>query len=150
MTQAIILAAGESSRFRPLSEGRHKSLLKLMGKTLIEHTVDSAIQGGAKEAIIVVSPSDEKSFSSIFKTAFKKSQQKPNIKIVVQPEPRGMGNALLCASSLVKDDFFVINAADKFNAHEHMKKMIAKQKKTKVLPQPADAVNQNKRNTSSI
>lgn len=52
MYQAIILAAGESSRFYPLNSS-HKSLIKIMGKPLILYLVEALKKEGIKEIIIV-------------------------------------------------------------------------------------------------
>ena len=123
MVQAIVLAAGESSRFKPLSDGKHKSLLKLMGKYLIEYTVESALKV-ASEAIIVSSPNDAKTFKKIF-------AKNKKVKIAIQEQSKGMGNAIICASPLIKNNFFVLSASDKFDANKYMKQMISKQKQTK-------------------
>ena len=53
--QAVILAAGQSSRFWPLNQ-RHKSLIKIMGKPLIWYTIQGLKKAGIKETIIIQSP----------------------------------------------------------------------------------------------
>jgi NDP-sugar pyrophosphorylase family protein len=53
---AVILAAGESSRFWPLSTHGHKSLHRLRGRAVIEHTVGSLAAAGVTEILIVQSP----------------------------------------------------------------------------------------------
>jgi len=56
--QAVILAAGQSSRFWPLNK-RHKSLIKIMGKPLICYTIESLKKLKIKEILIVQSPKRE-------------------------------------------------------------------------------------------
>lgn len=51
--KAIILASGEGSRLRPLTDTTPKPLIKILGKSLIEHTLDG-LNGLVKECIIVV------------------------------------------------------------------------------------------------
>lgn len=51
--KAIILAAGEWSRLRPLTNTTPKPLLKIMGKTILEHNLDS-IYSHVSEIILVV------------------------------------------------------------------------------------------------
>jgi UDP-N-acetylglucosamine diphosphorylase / glucose-1-phosphate thymidylyltransferase / UDP-N-acetylgalactosamine diphosphorylase / glucosamine-1-phosphate N-acetyltransferase / galactosamine-1-phosphate N-acetyltransferase len=103
--QAIVLAAGESSRFWPLNK-KHKSLLKIMGKPLIFYTLKSLKKIGLKNIIIIQGPERdiEKELSSF------KEFSSLRIKYLVQSEPKGMGNALWQARNLVKSCFLVLNA----------------------------------------
>ncbi|HPM08757.1 MAG TPA: NDP-sugar synthase [Candidatus Pacearchaeota archaeon] len=100
--QAIILAAGQSSRFWPLNR-KHKSLLKIMGKPLIVHLLDSLKLGGIKDIIIVQGPSQDISEEL-------KSYKNPGLKIryVIQQEALGMGDALFKTKDLIKGRFIVL------------------------------------------
>jgi len=102
--KAVILAAGKSLRFWPLNQ-RHKSLIKIMGKPLIWYTLDSLRKAGIKDLIIV-----QASQKDIEKEL--KNYSFPNLKIkyLIQPEPKGMGNALWQAKDFLKEPFFVLNA----------------------------------------
>lgn len=121
--QAIILAAGESSRFWPLNQ-RHKSLIKIMGRPLIWWTLESLRKSGIKDLIMVENPSKE--IESELKNYFSGLK----IKYVIQKKPLGMGDAIFQAKNLIKDNFFVIHAHH-FDINEFVKPMIEKQKKTK-------------------
>jgi len=118
--QAVILAAGESSRFWPLN-GKHKSLFKIMGRPLIWHTIESLKKSGVKEIIIV---QDSK---KNIEEELKNYDFGIDIKYVVQSEAKGMGNALTKAEELIKGQFFVLNA-HKVNAGEFIKPMAEKSK----------------------
>ncbi|MDP3057019.1 MAG: sugar phosphate nucleotidyltransferase [bacterium] len=122
--QAILLAAGESSRFWPLAEKKHKSLIKIMGKSLIEWTVEAVARAGVKDIIIVHSPN-----SQIEKFLGDGSLFGVKLSYLVQKEAKGMGDAVMQAESLIKDSFFVLNP-DIFNADKFLKIMLAKQKET--------------------
>jgi len=124
--QAVILAAGESSRFWPLNQ-KHKSLLKIMGRPLIWYTIESLEKAGIKDIIIVQGP--KKDIEEEFRYAAG-SRRDFKIRYVVQPEPKGMGNALLCAEKLISGPFFVLHA-HKVNAGDYLKPMIDKFKETK-------------------
>lgn len=125
--QAILLAAGESSRFWPLSEKKHKSLIKIMGKSLIEWTVEAVSKAGIKDIIIVHSLN-----SQIEKFLGDGSLFGVRLSYLVQKEAKGMGDAVMQAEPLIKEDnFFVLNP-DIFNADNFLKMMIAKQKETGV------------------
>tara|TARA_B110000438_G_scaffold48459_1_gene48827 strand:+ start:9723 stop:10427 length:705 start_codon:yes stop_codon:yes gene_type:complete len=49
----IIIAAGQGSRIRSVTNGIPKTLLKLKGKTLLDRLLENAISVGIKDAIIV-------------------------------------------------------------------------------------------------
>jgi bifunctional UDP-N-acetylglucosamine pyrophosphorylase/glucosamine-1-phosphate N-acetyltransferase len=121
--QAIILAAGESSRFWPLNK-RHKSLFKIMGRPLIWYTINGLKKSGIKEIIIVQGPKKE------IEKELKKYSLRTNIKYVIQPKPKGMGNAVWQTRNLIKDNFFVLHAHH-FDVDEFVKPIIRKQKETR-------------------
>ena len=53
MIQAVIMAAGKSTRTWPLTLTKPKPLLKVMNKEIIKHNLD-ALQGLVGEVIIIV------------------------------------------------------------------------------------------------
>lgn len=102
--KAVILAAGESSRFWPLNQ-RHKSLFYLMGKPLIWWTLNGVEKAKIREVILIQSPKRDAE-KKLEKFKF------PNLKIkyLIQEKPLGMGNALWQAKGFLKEPFFVLNA----------------------------------------
>jgi bifunctional UDP-N-acetylglucosamine pyrophosphorylase/glucosamine-1-phosphate N-acetyltransferase len=119
--QAVILAAGECSRFWPLN-CKHKSLIKIMGKPLILYLVEALKKEGIKEIIIIQGKNKD------IEGELKKYNLK-GIKYVIQPKPLGSGEAILRTESLVKDHFFVFNA-ERIDAKEYVKPIL---KKFKIL-----------------
>ncbi|MGH7204223.1 MAG: bifunctional sugar-1-phosphate nucleotidylyltransferase/acetyltransferase [Candidatus Levyibacteriota bacterium] len=103
--QVVILAAGKSSRFYPYTNLKHKSLIKFMGMTLLEHTIISIRETGIKDIIIVVGTDP-----FIQDLLGNGEQFKVKITYVTQPEPLGMGDALIRAEEYIKDYFFLLNA----------------------------------------
>ncbi len=122
--QAILLAAGESSRFWPLGEKKHKSLIKIMGKSLIEWTIEAVAQAGVKDIIIIQSPN-----SGLEKHLGDGEIFGVKLSYLVQKEAKGMGDAVMQAESLIRDSFFVLNP-NIFNADKYLREVIAKQKTT--------------------
>lgn len=118
------MAAGESSRFWPLSEKKHKSLIRIMGKSLIEWTIEAVVRAGIKDIIIIHSP-----HSQLDKYLGGGSVFGAKISYLTQKEAKGMGDAVMQAEKLIKDNFFVLNP-DNFNADKLLKEMIAMQKET--------------------
>jgi bifunctional UDP-N-acetylglucosamine pyrophosphorylase/glucosamine-1-phosphate N-acetyltransferase len=103
--QAILLAAGESSRMQPLSNGTHKSMLKLLGKPLLEHTLEKLKDKNITELIIVVCKNNN--IESYFGNGQKFGV---SIEYVVQEKPEGAGNAVLLAKNLLKGNFLLLNS----------------------------------------
>jgi UDP-N-acetylglucosamine diphosphorylase / glucose-1-phosphate thymidylyltransferase / UDP-N-acetylgalactosamine diphosphorylase / glucosamine-1-phosphate N-acetyltransferase / galactosamine-1-phosphate N-acetyltransferase len=122
INQAVILAAGESSRFWPLNT-KHKSLIKIMGKPLIWYTIDGLKKAGIKEIIIVQGP------DKVIETELKNYQTGLDIKYVIQPEAKGMGNALALAENYLKENFILAHPT-RADAGDFIKLILDKQKTT--------------------
>ena len=99
--QAIITAAGQSSRFYPFTDFGHKSFIPVLGKPIIYHTLESLKLAGIKDVVIIIGKEVDKSL--IADTIHGLS-----ITYIVQPEPLGLGNALLLAQQYLEDEFFVL------------------------------------------
>jgi len=120
--QAVILAAGQSSRFWPLNR-QHKSLLKIMGRPLIWYTIESLKEAGIKDVIVVQGPKKE------IEEELKNFDLGIDIKYVIQSEAKGMGNAIMQAQDFISGPFFVLHA-HKINAGEFIKPMMEKFKES--------------------
>lgn len=117
--QAVILAAGESSRFWPFN-ATHKSLFKIMGKPIILYTIQGLINAGVNKIIIIQGPNRE--IEQELKNYPKYSR---NIKYVSQNEPKGMGDALFRAKELLTEQFLLI-LAERVDCEEIVKKLSPK------------------------
>ncbi len=103
--QTVLLAAGASSRFWPLVEGSHKSFFRLMGKPLIQWTIESLQSAGIDEFIIIQSPN--RIAEKILRGAQLSSAK---LHFVVQENPLGMGDALIRAESFLGEKFLLLHA----------------------------------------
>ncbi|MCD4740840.1 NDP-sugar synthase [archaeon] len=115
--QAVILAAGASSRFVPYTERGHKALFEIMGKPFIDYTFESLGRAGITDIILIVSPD----------SPLKKLENKA--KIIIQKKPEGMGNALEQCKDLLEEQFVLISPYY-FNAEDFIKPMLEKSKET--------------------
>ena len=107
--QAVILAAGASTRTWPLTVNRPKPLLKVLNRTLLEHNLDQ-LTDLVDEAIIVVGFMKDR----IIRQFGDRYGPLP-LTFVDQREPLGTGHALLSAKSLLKDRFLALNGDDLFS-----------------------------------
>jgi bifunctional UDP-N-acetylglucosamine pyrophosphorylase/glucosamine-1-phosphate N-acetyltransferase len=120
--QAVLLAAGQSSRMWPVVEGVHKSLIVLMGKPLIQWTIESLQRIGVDDVIVVQSP------DGAVKSALAGAGLS-GVRYVEQANPNGMGDALLQAESLL-DEQFLLLLPYRFDADELVPPLIQKQQAT--------------------
>lgn len=125
MYPAVILAAGESSRFWPLNQ-KHKSLIYLMGKPIIWWCLQGIKKAGVKKVFIVQSPKkDVEEELKKFDLEFLK------VKFLIQKKPLGTGNALWQARNFLKSPFFVLNGdvVCSFDILKEIEKKVKKEKK---------------------
>lgn len=104
--QAVILAAGQSSRFYPFNKSLpHKSFFTLLGRPIIEHTLLSLKQSGITDVILVTSsdPSIKNYLGSGEKLGV-------NITYCIQKEPNGQGDALLSVADKLESHFFLLHS----------------------------------------
>jgi CTP:phosphocholine cytidylyltransferase-like protein/thiamine kinase-like enzyme len=81
---AIILAAGKSTRFAPFTYERPKGLFRVKGEVLIERQVEQMIEAGIAQIIIVVGYMKEKFFYL--------ERKYPQVKLVVNNKFGAKGN----------------------------------------------------------
>jgi NDP-sugar pyrophosphorylase family protein len=114
VTQAIILAAGECSRFFPFTRRQHKSDFILLDKPIIARTIDSLRRLGITKIEVVESPDDDQSLEN----TFNQYASDLSVRFWTQQQPLGTGNAILQALSVLEDRFLVINP-QQLNLTEH-------------------------------
>ena len=106
LPQAVILAAGESSRMFPYTDfSSHKSMIEVGGKPILQYLLEELKKNGLKDIILVVNKNDA-DIQKYFKNG---KELGLSLKYAFQKEPKGMGNALLAARNYIKSDFCVIN-----------------------------------------
>lgn len=118
--QAVILAAGRSSRLYPFATEVHKSMIPLLGKPILAYTIEGLNQAGIKDIVVIVRNDGivEKYFGDGRGFGM-------NITYVVQKEPLGMGDALLSAKKHLKDRFILLGAHH-VNCKNFIKDILAK------------------------
>jgi bifunctional UDP-N-acetylglucosamine pyrophosphorylase/glucosamine-1-phosphate N-acetyltransferase len=109
MIQAVIMAAGKSTRTWPLTLTIPKPLLKVMNKEIIKYNLD-ALQGLVNEVIVIVGYKKEMVINEIGH-----KYGKLKIRYVEQKRQLGTGHALKYVEQLIKDKFVVIGGDDIFS-----------------------------------
>ena len=106
--KAVILAAGEGTRMRPLTETTPKPLIDLNGKTIIERIIES-LPDEITEVVLVVEYKKEKIKDFLGNNFLNKK-----ITFVNQGEKRGTFGALYSTKDIFQqgERFIVLNADD--------------------------------------
>ena len=103
--KAVILAAGEGSRMRPLTYTRPKVMLPIANKPILEHLLIEATEAGIKEFIFIVGYHDEQ-VRDYFRNG-----KKWGVKIdyITQRKRLGTADAIKGVKALVDGNFLVMN-----------------------------------------
>ncbi|OYQ88792.1 UTP--glucose-1-phosphate uridylyltransferase [Wohlfahrtiimonas chitiniclastica] len=128
--KAILPVAGLGTRFLPASKAIPKEMVTVVDRPVIEYVVKEAVKAGITEIILVTHSSKasiENYFDRNFELETTLTQKKKfdllseitnivpshvSIVAVRQPQPLGLGHAVLCAKSVIGDDDFVVLLPD--------------------------------------
>jgi len=117
--QGVILAAGKGTRLRPITLTRSKAMTPIVGKPIVLRVIETLTANGVNDIVLVTSPEDQEIndyFSNRLDFDF-------DLGLVHQPTPKGMGDALLHAAPLIRDDF-ILSACDNLVDPEEMRRII--------------------------
>ncbi|WP_104492033.1 UTP--glucose-1-phosphate uridylyltransferase GalU [Acinetobacter indicus] len=128
--KAILPVAGLGTRFLPASKSIPKEMVTVVDRPAIEYVVREAVAAGI-EQIILVTHSSKASIENYFDRNFElettlEQKQKwdllkeitkilpPQVSVVSvrQPQPLGLGHAVLCAKDIIGDDAFAVLLPD--------------------------------------
>ena len=127
--KAVFPAAGMGTRFLPATKAIPKEMLCLVDKPLIQYGVEEAVAAGCTEIILISSrgktsmedhfdsnPELEASLAAKNKTALleiaRATSKLAKVTVTRQPEPLGLGHAVLMAKELVGNEPFAVLLPD--------------------------------------
>ena len=127
--KAVIPAAGLGTRFLPATKALPKEMLPIVDIPTIQYIVEEAVASGIEEILIITNNTKhvmENHFDKNYeledrlKVSGKSEQLKEvdrisnlaNIFYIRQKEPKGLGDAILCAKSFIGDEPFAILLGD--------------------------------------
>jgi len=110
--KAVVLAAGEGTRLRPLTEDKPKGMVEIDGKPILTHCLEQLIELGAEEFVVVVGYLKERIISH-YGDAF----EGVPITYTHQREQKGLAHALLCAEEHVDEAFMLMLGDNVFQAN---------------------------------
>lgn len=170
--KAVLPVAGLGTRMLPATKAIPKEMLPLVDKPLIQYVVKEAVEAGIKE-IVLVTHSSKNSIENHFDTSFEleatlearvKRSLLEEVRAIVpkdvtiisvrQPQPLGLGHAVLCAKPIVGNEPFavllpdvIIDEYESDLKQDNLAQMIARFEETNssqimVEPVPSDQVSQ--------
>jgi UDP-N-acetylglucosamine diphosphorylase/glucosamine-1-phosphate N-acetyltransferase len=101
---AVVLAAGEGTRLRPLTRNRPKPMLPAANHPILEHVLDALVDAGIERLVIVVGYRSDR-----VQEYFGPRYRETPIEYVKQEKQLGSGHALLQVSSVVDEPMLVVN-----------------------------------------
>jgi UTP--glucose-1-phosphate uridylyltransferase len=133
--KAVLPVAGLGTRTLPASKVIPKEMLPLVDKPTLQYIVEEAVAAGIRDIIFVTSRykgSIEDHFDTLPELEvllervgakkdleeLRRIQTMATYMVVRQQEPRGLGDAILCARDLVGDEPFVVMLGDNLVAPE--------------------------------
>jgi bifunctional UDP-N-acetylglucosamine pyrophosphorylase/glucosamine-1-phosphate N-acetyltransferase len=105
--QTVILAAGQGTRMRPLTDRRPKPMLPVADRPLMAHTADAAVEAGASELLLVVGYEADD-----VRAYFGDEYRGVPVAYAVQAEQRGTAHAVRAARERLEGAFAVLNGDD--------------------------------------
>jgi UDP-N-acetylglucosamine diphosphorylase/glucosamine-1-phosphate N-acetyltransferase len=119
--KAVILAAGEGNRMRPLTSNRPKVMLPIANKPILEHLLIEVKEAGIGEFIFIVGYCDEQ-----VRSYFGKGEKwGVSIAYSEQRKQLGTADAIKMVEGMVDENFLVING-DVIVSRKDIKKLIKK------------------------
>lgn len=119
--QAVILAAGQGKRLRPLTDDVPKAMVAVDGKSMLGVLIEQLKSAGVVDLVIVVHYGKEK-IMDFFGDG---TEFGVKIKYVVQEEMKGTADAVLCAALLVKENRFLCIACDSLFEKDLLPRILA-------------------------
>lgn len=130
ITKAVFPVAGLGTRFLPATKASPKEMLPIVDKPLIQYAVEEAVAAGIIDMIFVTGRS-KRSIEDHFDKAYELENELErhgktemlrfiqnllprhiNCIYIRQPEPLGLGHAVLCAQPVVGEEPFAVLLAD--------------------------------------
>jgi glucose-1-phosphate thymidylyltransferase len=122
--KAVVLAAGEGTRLRPLTEDKPKGMVEVDGRPILTHCLEQLADLGADEFVLVVGYLKEEIIDHY-------GDEFDGIPITYahQREQKGLAHALLTVEEHVDDDFMLILGDNVFRAN--LEDVVLRQRETR-------------------
>jgi glucose-1-phosphate thymidylyltransferase len=110
--KAVVLAAGQGTRLRPLTDDKPKALVDVAGRPILSHCFDRLLELDTDELLVVVGYKKEKLIEY-----YGDEYEGVPITYAHQREPNGLAHALLTVEEHIDDDFILMLGDNIFDAN---------------------------------
>lgn len=121
--KVVFLCGGIGKRMFPITED--KFLLDFLGKTLLEHQMETAKEAGLNHFLIIGNPANIEQIEQITKIT-----SGVKIELALQRQPMGIADALKSAEPFLDSDIMVVNPNDVFTASAYTGLLQGSEKKS--------------------
>jgi len=113
--KGIILAGGRATRLRPLTWVVSKQLLPVYDKPMIFYPLNTLIQMGIKDILVIISPENSGLFLNLLGTG---DDFGVHFSYAVQKEPRGLPDAFIVGEKFINGDNVAMVLGDNIMDHD--------------------------------
>jgi len=110
--QVVVLAAGQGTRLRPLTEDKPKGMVEVNGKPILTHCFEQVVDLGADELVVVVGYKKEEILDH-----YGDEFEGVPITYAHQREQLGLAHALLTVEEHIEGDFMLMLGDNIFDAN---------------------------------
>lgn len=113
--KGIVLAGGKATRLRPLTKITSKQLLPVYNKPMIYYPIETLIQAGIKEILIIVAPDYSGHFLNLLGSG---REFGAKFSYEIQEEPRGLADAFIIGANHIGTDNVALILGDNIFDHD--------------------------------
>jgi len=118
--KGIVLAGGKATRLRPLTKVTSKQLLPVYNKPMVYYPINTLIQSGIKDILIIVSPEFAGHYMNLLGSG---RDFGAKFSYEIQDEPRGLADAFIVGENFIGKDKVTMILGDNIFEHNFSKQI---------------------------